>query len=49
MNGREWDGISQMQITAKQALELEKLLRYYIEKILESKLRSLKVLADLVK
>ena len=45
----EWDGISQMQITAKQALELEKLLRYYIEKVLESPLRSVEVIKKLKK
>jgi len=38
-----------MEMNKSQALALEKILRYYIEKILESKLRSLKVLADLAK
>ena len=44
-----WQEIAQMEMNKSQALALEKILRYYIEKILESKLKSLKVLADLVK
>lgn len=39
-----WQEIGQMEINKSQALALEKVLRYYIEKVLESPLRSLRVL-----
>lgn len=42
-----WAEIEQMKLNEKQALELERLLRYYIEKVLESPLRSAKIIQKL--
>lgn len=39
-----WENIEKMTINKNQALELEKILRYYIEKILESSLKSIKII-----
>ncbi|MDO8498813.1 MAG: DNA repair protein RecO [bacterium] len=39
-----WEEIGKLEIGKNQALELERILRYYIEKILESPLRSLEVI-----
>lgn len=44
-----WTEINEMKFDADQAVALERLLRYYIEKILESNLKSVKVLKDLTK
>ncbi len=38
-----WDEIEKMEINQKQALELERVLEYHIEKILESSLKSKRV------
>ncbi|MBI4036738.1 DNA repair protein RecO [Candidatus Daviesbacteria bacterium] len=40
-----WEGISKLTISEKVALELERILRYYIEKVLEGGLRSRQFLA----
>lgn len=42
-----WENIEKMNINQNQALELEKIVRYYIEKILESSLKSAKIIQDL--
>ncbi|MFA6453517.1 MAG: DNA repair protein RecO [Microgenomates group bacterium] len=42
-----WTNIEKMDITKNQAMELEKIVRYYIEKILESTLQSVKILQRL--
>lgn len=42
-----WENIEKMQISRNQALELEKTVRYYIEKILESPLKSIKIIQRL--
>lgn len=42
-----WEKIEKMNINQNQALELEKILRYYIEKILEQSLKSVKILQRL--
>lgn len=42
-----WQEIAKMELNQNQALELERILRYYIEKILEGSLKSLKVLKQL--
>ncbi|MDD2823028.1 MAG: DNA repair protein RecO [Candidatus Daviesbacteria bacterium] len=42
-----WDNIEKMNINQNQAMELEKLVRYYIEKILEHPMQSVKILQKL--
>lgn len=42
-----WEEIERLEIDKNQALELEKILRYYIEKVLEGKLRSLGMMSKL--
>lgn len=42
-----WEEIGEMKINEDQAIALEKMLRYYIERILESNLKSVKVLKEL--
>jgi DNA repair protein RecO (recombination protein O) len=42
-----WEEISTLEIKEEVAMELERILRYYIEKILESSLRSVQVLKKL--
>lgn len=42
-----WENIEKIQISKNQALELEKTVRYYIEKILESPLKSIKIIQRL--
>jgi len=42
-----WENIEKMNITKNQAMELEKIVRYYIEKILEHPLQSVKILQRL--
>lgn len=42
-----WDEIAQLNIEERQALALESIMRYYIEKTLESSLRSVQVLKKL--
>lgn len=42
-----WAEIGETDISQDQALEVEKILRYYIEKVLEAPLRSAKVIRDL--
>lgn len=38
-----WENINQIKLTEDQALALERILRYYLEKVLEGKLKSIKV------
>lgn len=42
-----WEQIGQLKINEEEAVALERILRYYLEKILESKLKSIKVLKQL--
>lgn len=42
-----WNGIAKMEIKEKEALELEKILRYHLEKVLEGQLKSRKFLQKL--
>lgn len=42
-----WEEIDKLEINKNQALELERILRYYIERILEGKLRSLEIMRKL--
>lgn len=42
-----WQEISSLDINAKEALELERILRYYIEKVLEGKLKSVEIINKL--
>jgi hypothetical protein len=39
-----WDDIGKISINKNQAMELEKIVRYYIEKILESSLKSIRII-----
>ncbi len=41
---KSWSQIEQMELTQPQAVELERILRYYIEKILEGPLKSAEVI-----
>lgn len=41
---KSWKEIEEMKINKNQALELEQILRYYIEKILESSLKSMQIM-----
>lgn len=43
-----WEEIRNIEIDRNQALELEKILRYYIEKVLEGKLRSIEMIKKLI-
>lgn len=42
-----WENIEKMTINKNQALELEKIVRYYIEKIIESSLKSIRMIQRL--
>lgn len=42
-----WEEIERMELDKTQALEVERILRYYIEKILEGKLKSLEMISKL--
>ncbi|RJP47127.1 MAG: DNA repair protein RecO [Armatimonadetes bacterium] len=42
-----WEEIEKLEITRKQALELERILRYYLEKVLEGKLKSFQLIEKL--
>lgn len=42
-----WDQIEEMKINENQALELERTLRYYLERVIEGKLKSRQFLKDL--
>lgn len=42
-----WEEIETMEINQDQAIALERILRYYLEKILESSLKSVKVMSKL--
>jgi len=42
-----WDEIEKLQINEKQALELERLLRYHVERVIEGKLKSRQLLKKL--
>lgn len=47
LQAESWENIEKMNINQNQALELEKIVRYYIEKILEHPLKSVKMLQRL--
>lgn len=42
-----WEKIKELSINEKQAMELERILRYYIEKVLETKLKSRQFLKNI--
>lgn len=42
-----WDEIEKMKIEEKEALELERILRYYLERVIEGKLKSREILKKL--
>lgn len=42
-----WEDIGKMDINQKQAIELERILRYYMEKVLESPLKSARIIEKL--
>ena len=42
-----WEQIGQLKINEEEAVALERILRYYLEKILESSLKSVKVMSKL--
>lgn len=42
-----WEEIDKIKINQKQAVELERILRYYIEKVLEGSLKSLEIIRKL--
>lgn len=44
---KDWVEINIMRLDKKQSLEVERILRYYIEKVLESPLRSIKMIEKL--
>lgn len=44
---KSWKDLEKLELSQNQALELERILRYYIEKILESPLRSVKIMEKL--
>ncbi len=44
-----WQEIETIEINAEQAIALERILRYYLEKVLESSLKSIKVLKELAR
>ncbi len=46
---QSWDEIAGIELKPEEALEVERILRYYIEKVLEGKLRSMEVLKKLRK
>lgn len=46
---KSWEEVGEMEIGKEEALELERILRYYIEKVLESPLKSVKMLEKLKK
>ncbi len=46
---QSWEKIREIEITPEQSNNLEEILRFYLEKILESSLKSVKVLKDLKK
>lgn len=43
-----WDEIEKMEISQKQALELERLLQYHIERIIEDRLKSRQILKKVI-
>ena len=42
-----WDKIEELKITEKQALELERVLRYHVERVIEGRLKSRQILGRL--
>ena len=49
LQSESWEEIAKVELKPDQALEVERILRYYIEKVLEGKLRSMEVLNKLRK
>ena len=47
LENNTWDQIEKMEINQKEALELDRILRYHIERVLESSLKSRKFLKNL--
>ena len=46
LENKNWDEIEKMRLDQKQALELERILRYHLERVIEGPLRSRKFLKD---
>ncbi|TSC65782.1 MAG: DNA repair protein RecO, partial [Microgenomates group bacterium Gr01-1014_80] len=44
---KSWDEIGKMEIKQEEAMELERVLRYYVERVIEGKLKSRQFLKDL--
>ena len=44
---KTWDGIEKLKINQKEAIELERTLRYYVERVIEGKLKSRQFLKKL--
>lgn len=44
---KSWQDLEKLKLSKNQALELERILRYYIEKVLESPLRSVNMIKEL--
>jgi len=42
-----WDEIGQMELREKEALEIERILRYYVERLIEGKLKSRQFLREI--
>ena len=49
LQSESWEEIAKVELKPDQALEVERILRYYIEKVLEGKLRSMEDLNKLRK
>ena len=46
LESMSWDGIEKLKIEEKEAMELERILRYHLEKVIEGSLKSRKFLKD---
>ncbi|MBI4036994.1 DNA repair protein RecO [Candidatus Daviesbacteria bacterium] len=44
---KSWEEIAKMKINSGEALEVENILRYYIEKVLESSLKSMRIIKEI--
>lgn len=47
MQVKSWEEIERMEVGPQEALEVERILRYYIEKVLEAPLKSVKLIKEL--
>lgn len=44
---QSWEEIAKIELTSREALEVENILRYYIEKVLESSLKSMRIIKEI--